>query len=87
MHLRFIVIFFALYFMPIIAHSQNDGPKKVLFVGNSYTYFWNLPQNVSLMATDQGINIETAQSTVGGTTWAQHWRGEKGLETRSRIGL
>jgi len=54
-------------------------------VGNSYTYFWNLPQHVAAMAEEQERPITTAQSTAGGVTWGQHWRGEKGLKTRDKI--
>lgn len=59
--------------------------EKVLFVGNSYTYFWNLPQQVAAMANSRDQGIETSQSTSGGTSLAQHWRGEKSLESRGII--
>lgn len=68
-----------------VASGQSNELTKVLFVGNSYTYFWNLPQNVALMAEDQGVKISTQQSTAGGVTWGQHWRSERGLDTRSLI--
>lgn len=60
---------------------QAQSPKKVLFVGNSYTYFWNLPQNVQLLAFEDSIEMMTAQSTAGGSHWGHHWRGERDLET------
>lgn len=56
-------------------------PEKVLFVGNSYTYFWNLPQQVAAMAQSRELVIHTQQSTSGGTSLAQHWRGEKKLHS------
>ncbi len=65
--------------------SQSIIPKKVLFVGNSYTYYWNLPQNVHLMAADQDINLETFQSTAGGSKWSQHFKGQRGLKTIEKI--
>ena len=48
-----------IYFLgiTILGNSQTESPQKVLFVGNSYTYFWNLPQNVALMAESQKINL------------------------------
>ncbi len=61
--------------------AQQDT-LKVLFVGNSFTYFYNLPQVVSSMAKSQGVVIETRQSTVGGSGLDQHWNGEKGTRTR-----
>jgi len=50
--------------------AQDIAPKKVLFVGNSYTYFWNLPQTVQAMAT---------------VHWGHHWRGERNLNTQDVI--
>lgn len=59
---------------------------KVLFVGNSYTYFWNLPQTVEAMsAFSDGKYIVARQSTAGGTTWKQHWEGEKDLQSKQLI--
>jgi hypothetical protein len=59
--------------------------ERVLFVGNSYTYFWNLPQQVAAMAASREQALETHQSTSGGTSLAQHWRGEKGLRSLQLI--
>ncbi len=61
--------------------AQTAPPQRVLFVGNSYTYFWNLPQNVAAMAESTGDEISTRQSTAGGVNWGQHVRGEKDLKT------
>ena len=63
-------------------YSQRADSIRVLFVGNSFTYFYNLPQVVSAMAKSQGVNIYTRQSTVGGSNLEQHWKGEKGTKTR-----
>ncbi len=61
--------------------AQDAEAKKVLFVGNSYTYFWNLPQQVTAMAESREQAIVTRQSTSGGVHLGQHWRGEKGLHS------
>lgn len=65
--------------------SSQPTPKKVLFVGNSFIYFFNLPQMVSSMAKTQGQEIITRQSTVGGSNLEQHWKGEKGTKTRQLL--
>lgn len=62
-----------------LAYGQESLPKKVLFVGNSYTYFWNLPQQVAAMAGESGIDLTTRQSTIGGANLGQHWRGDREL--------
>ncbi len=63
----------------------QKSQKRILFVGNSYTYFWNLPKQVELMAKSKELNLEVRQSTAGGVNWGQHWRGEKGLKTKELI--
>ena len=62
------------------AAAQKDT-LRVLFVGNSFTYFYNLPQMVSAIAASQDVAIFTRQSTVGGSNLEQHWKGEKGTVT------
>ena len=57
----------------------------MLFLGNSYTYFWNLPQTVEAMAASQGFPLIARQSTAGGATWQEHWDGEKDLKSKSII--
>jgi hypothetical protein len=63
------------------ASCQSDT-IRVLFVGNSFTYYYNLSQVVSSMAETQGSVIITRQSTVGGSTLEDHWKSEKGTRTR-----
>ena len=64
--------------------GQSDT-TRILFVGNSFTYFFNLPQVVSAMATSQNEVLITRQSTVGGSNLEQHWKGEKGTTTRKLL--
>lgn len=66
-------------------HGQENHPKEVLFMGNSYIYFWNLPHQVMAMAESQGVDLNTAQSTNGGSNWGQHWRGEENIRSRELI--
>jgi hypothetical protein len=68
-----------------MTQAQDSEPKKILFVGNSFTYFFNLPQVVSAMADSQGIPLITRQSTVGGSNLEQHWKEEKGTITRQLL--
>ncbi len=75
-------IVFVIGFNCLLAQSSS---KKILFVGNSYTYFWNLPKQVELMALAKEHKLEIRQSTAGGVNWGQHWRGEKDLNTRDII--
>ena len=76
-------LFFWVGFNPVT--GQNADTTEVLFVGNSYTYFWNLPQVVQAMAEEGSVALMTRQSTAGGATWAEHWRGDKELVTKDLI--
>ncbi|NTW34059.1 MAG: hypothetical protein HGB12_15825 [Bacteroidetes bacterium] len=47
--------------------------KKVLFLGNSYTYVNNLPQMVADVATSMGDTLIFDSNTPGGCTLEQHF--------------
>ncbi len=80
------LLYICLVFSMIQARGQQEVPQKMLFVGNSYTYFWNLPQTVDLMIESDSITVvDIDHSTAGGVNWAQHWRSEKGLQTLEQI--
>ncbi len=84
-YLRFWRLFSLLLLFSSVVSAQGEAPLKVLFTGNSYTYFWNLPQTVQAMAEAKKMNMVTRQSTAGGVNWGQHWRGEKQLDTKELI--
>jgi len=44
----------------------NEDTLRVLFVGNSYTYYNNLPQLVSILSEQTGTKLITQKSVVGG---------------------
>jgi hypothetical protein len=66
-------------------HTQESDTLRVLFVGNSFTFYWNLPQVVQAMAETQKFPLRSAQSTASGASWAHHWKGERGLDSKARI--
>lgn len=80
--LKIIVLFFVLN---VNAQTNTKDTLHVLFVGNSYTYFWNMPQMVNVMAESNGESIVTKKSTKGGAYWKEHWEGERGLKTKELI--
>ena len=67
--------------------SANDVKpvSEVLFIGNSYTYYWNMPQQVMAMAKSRGQHIKISHSTAGGAKLKEHWEGAKELTSRARI--
>lgn len=84
MRLKYLITSFLLFCI-CIANAQQDKPLQILFVGNSFIYFNNLPQVFSAMAESQGEHIETRQSTVGGSNLEQHWKEEKNTQTRKLL--
>ena len=77
------LITIALFTWTIFAQSQEN--QKILFVGNSFTYYWNLPSVVESMAKERGISLNIYQSTAGSATLKDHWNSERSLLTRSLI--
>lgn len=46
---------------------------KILFVGNSYTYYWEMPEILELLAESQGVELDITRSTLGGSWWDAHF--------------
>ena len=69
------------------SHPVTPGKNtlKILFVGNSYTFWGNLPQIISIISEDTKTKLITKKSVAGGATLSEHWRGEKGLSTQEMI--
>jgi hypothetical protein len=85
----FIILFLSSSLSAQTSGAPNSQNKKirVLFVGNSFTYFNNLPQVVSAMAKSQDVIIDTKHSTVGGSSLENHWKSERGTQTRIMLEL
>ncbi|WP_335967043.1 DUF4886 domain-containing protein [Galbibacter sp. PAP.153] len=79
-HLKIFLLLFIT--APLWLTAQKAMPKKVLMVGNSFTYFWNMPQMVNAMAAEDGYPMEVHQSTIGGATWEEHYNEKRGSQTR-----
>lgn len=79
-------LFFTFFVFITSGYTQTTPDTlKVLFVGNSYTFFSNLPQMVSLISENTNVKLVTKKSVAGGATLSHHWRGERGLATKQKI--
>ena len=58
--------------MSLAILSQAQQSKRVLFLGNSYTFGNNLPQLVANVAQSQGDNLVFDSNTPGGYTLNGH---------------
>jgi PKD repeat protein len=61
----------ALLFLGIGSTKAQDS-TSILFIGNSYTYFNNMPSIVADIAASFGNHVDYASQTPGGMTFAGH---------------
>ena len=67
---NFIIFFIAVFLNSTVGFTQQE--KRVLFIGNSYTYVNNLPLMLSALATNTEDKIISESSTGGGQTLQNH---------------
>ena len=79
------LLLFACLFLGFVYANAQQKELKVLFVGNSYTYGYNLPHIVSIISEENSTKLNTRKSTLGGATLKEHWTGGRELETRDII--
>jgi hypothetical protein len=60
---------------PAASPARNNGcPESILFIGNSYTYFNNVPEMVAaLMAEGAGCHVQTRMIAPGGAELRKQW--------------
>jgi hypothetical protein len=76
-------VFFACLFLSANAFAQEGKEViKVLFVGNSFTFYYNLPQVLEAMSEfSESTQIEALHSLVSGSTLLDHLNQDKGTKT------
>jgi len=57
---------------PVIVYS--DTAKKILFVGNSLTYYNDLPKLVEKVGKDNGVEIKSEMVAFGNYALEDHWK-------------
>ncbi|MBO6794592.1 MAG: hypothetical protein JJ895_11825 [Balneolaceae bacterium] len=65
--------------------QQPSDTLYVLFVGNSYTYYWGLAQIIEGLSTSGDTFISTRTSTASGASLSDHWHGRYNLSTKEKI--
>ena len=56
------------------------SPMRVLLVGNSYTFFNDMPDMLAQLAQSSGKPLTTEMVVAGGYTLERHWRETRALE-------
>jgi hypothetical protein len=69
-----------LFLIVLTIHAAAQDTKRVLFLGNSYTYSNNMPQLIADMAASTGKNFIFDSNTPGGYYLAQHLTNTVSLE-------
>ena len=72
-------------FLSSVWVGAQQKELKVLFVGNSYTYGYNLAHIVSIISEHTSTRLDTYKSTIGGASLREHWNGGRELETKKLI--
>ena len=62
----------------IAVENDNSFPynvenQKILFIGNSFTFYWNLPSQIEKMSIERGLNWNVTHFTVPSATLKIHW--------------
>jgi len=84
----FIYIFLILASKSFAQEVISEDPTKVLFVGNSLTYFYDMPKTLQEMFYEADMHIEVEQSTYPGMQLPGHLNNiiiahtKNGIETR-----
>jgi hypothetical protein len=73
------------YHAKVQTKKHQDNLNEVLFVGNSHTYFHELPLVVSAMAKAKGKDLTCSMSVAGGATLEDHLNGRRKLNTIEMI--
>ncbi|WP_424963424.1 hypothetical protein [Ekhidna sp.] len=76
---------FSLYLLLIVAFScsqPKDDHIRILFIGNSYTYYNSTPELVKAFIQERFPDqvVETQLISGGGMTLADHWKNESTVE-------
>ena len=83
MFLGFLTTFALLLGLSTPVHSQDGQAKdeiNVLFIGNSLTYYNDLPKMVAALAkADKQRPLHHERETPGGCTFEKHWKDGKAL--------
>ena len=79
-------LFILLAACALVSSSQAQDTTRVLFLGNSYTYYNDLPQLLTDLAADMGHVVETAANTPGGYTLQDHASNDTSLDLIAESG-
>lgn len=75
-----------LLLLPLAGAAQERDSLRVLWVGNSFTYYNDLPATVREIAASQGVKLSCARFLKGGERFSGHLKNRALLDTLARGG-
>jgi hypothetical protein len=82
---KYLLFNFLLIFATHLNAAEKRDTLKVLFIGNSYVYYNNLAQMISLITDSLNTKLICTKSTIGAATLGQHWNELRGLKTKQLL--
>ena len=73
-----------LYFFSCLA-AQEKNTENILFIGNSFTFYWNLPLVVESMANERNYKFDITQSTATASSLKDHWFENNQIKSKTLI--
>ena len=80
-----IKLFVAILYLFSCLTGQDKNKENILFIGNSFTFYWNLPLVVEAMANERNYNFDITQSTASGSSLKDHWFENDELKSKTLI--
>lgn len=68
---------FAFFLLTVGAPAET---VRVLFIGNSYTFYNDLPAMLAALGEKRGVRFENTVNATGSASLASHWQGGSGKE-------
>ena len=78
-------LFVAILYLFSCLAGQDKNKENILFIGNSFTFYWNLPLVVEAMANERNYNYDITQSTASGSSLKDHWFENDELKSKTLI--
>lgn len=85
MFIRKVVLILLLFLFQNLHATEKKDTLRILFVGNSYVYYNNLAQLITVLSDSMDTKLICTKSTLGGGTLSDHWNSRKGLRTRELL--
>jgi len=79
---NFFYLVLVLFVFLSCSNSTNSDPLKILFIGNSYTYYNSSPELLKALVNEKFPNkpLEIQLISQGGMTLKRHWEEGRSVE-------